>query len=259
MGDDKPVVAWIEKTWDGKFSLSQASYQSLLVEYAGGTMIDAEAVKLAMGSKMDASYQTTDSSAFFEALKEVDAVVDLTYAYDVPAYDFDAFLTGFGLEASSDLAFIQNQKVFRVDAQISGASNLDWFESRLAHPDFAVEGLVRVLKSDSQRQKKYFRNIAIGEHADGLNMDDCKMPLVACEESTFHAPLTMIDCSQLPIDIPACQVSSATKRKRKQQSGKNGNSKQTTSKSRKSRKSVKRRNSKRRKSGKKSRTKRHKA
>mmetsp|Transcript_29201 Transcript_29201/g.53852 ORF Transcript_29201/g.53852 Transcript_29201/m.53852 type:complete len:492 (-) Transcript_29201:76-1551(-) len=190
---DKPLVAWIEKSWDGKVKLSTADYQKLLVEYAGGEMVDAAAVKSALGDKMDASHQTEDVSAFFDALKDVDAVIDLTYSSDVATYDFEAFLKGYGLDSSSDLPFIKNEKVFRVDMHVSGKSNLDWFESRLAQPDMAVEGLQRVLKPDSSKPKKYFRNIATGEAVEVVKKDACTAKLMTCNPSDYPAELPMID------------------------------------------------------------------
>mmetsp|Transcript_1586 Transcript_1586/g.2848 ORF Transcript_1586/g.2848 Transcript_1586/m.2848 type:complete len:494 (-) Transcript_1586:68-1549(-) len=192
---DKPLVAWIEKSWDGKVKLSTADYQKLLVEYAGGEMVDAAAVKSALGDKMDASHQVNAAnvSAFFDALKDVDAVIDLTYSSDVATYDFEAFLKGYGLDSSSELPFIRNEKVFRVDSHVSGKSNLDWFESRLAQPDMAVEGLQRVLKPDSSKPKKYFRNIATGEAPVVVQKDACTETLMTCSPSDYPEKLPMID------------------------------------------------------------------
>jgi ABC-type Fe3+-hydroxamate transport system substrate-binding protein len=190
---DKPVVAWIEKTWDGKVKLSTADYQKVLVEYAGGKMVDAAAVKSAMGSKMDDSHQTESLPDFIDALKDVDAVIDLTYSSDVATYDFDFFLKEYGLNRSSNLPFIRNEKVFRVDLHISGKSNLDWFESRLIEPDMAVEGLHRVLKPDSSKPMKYFRNIATGEVPVVVDMDACTKKLMTCNPSDMPEALPMID------------------------------------------------------------------
>jgi hypothetical protein len=253
---DKPVVAWIEKTWDGKIRLSTPPYQKLLTEYAGGTFVDGEAVKEAMGDKMDAAYTTTDVAAFFEAMQGVDALIDLTYASDVPTYDFNKFLTDFGLDISSDLPFIKNSMVIRVDAQISGVSNLDWFESRLLHPDLTVKGLQRVLNPGNSEIKKFFRNIAIGETSEVFVADECKEMLVTCASSDYPAMLPMIndlDCDQLPgnVKCPGSAMKESSKRKnkrnKKQRKSRKG---KTQRKSRKSRKSKKNRKSKKEKKGK---------
>lgn len=206
---DRPVVAWIEKTWDGKVKLNTPAYQKLLVEYAGGQIVDAAAIKAALGNQMDDSNQTTNLSAFFDALMNVDAVVDLTYSSNVTAYDFNAFLTTFDLDASSNLPFIQNNLVFRVDAQISGTSNLDWFESRIAHPDLAVEGLKRVLQSDSASPKKYFRNIATGEVAEVLIKEDCSTTLMTCDSSEYPSELPMITPAPTPAPTDATASASS--------------------------------------------------
>merc|ERR1712048_926419 len=193
--DDKLVVAWIETTWDGKMKLSTAAYQKLLVEYAGGANVDAAAFKASVGDQMDDSYKTANASLFLEALANVDAVIDLTYSADVPTYDFNTFLTNFNIDPSSDLPFITNQRVFRIDAHISGTSNLDWFESRLIHPALAVEGLKRVLKPDSASRKKFFRNIATGEAAEVVSKDACSRTLMTCEPSEYPSELKMISAA----------------------------------------------------------------
>merc|ERR1712187_520117 len=201
------------------------------------------------GDKMDESYATMDASAFFEALHNVHAVIDLTYSYDAANYDFEMFLTTFGLDGSSDLPFIRNQLVLRTDAQISGVSNLDWFESRLVHPDWAVLGLMRVLKPSSvppeHEVKRYFRNIAIGEAVEVFHEDECTTKLVACEPSKYPSTLTMIDefakifpdCDDLPPNVRCPDSAKQGKSKQTKTKRRRGKTEQKSGKNRKSRKS----------------------
>eukprot|EP00406_Dinophysis_acuminata_P062305 CAMPEP_0179275100 /NCGR_PEP_ID=MMETSP0797-20121207/33886_1 /TAXON_ID=47934 /ORGANISM="Dinophysis acuminata, Strain DAEP01" /LENGTH=203 /DNA_ID=CAMNT_0020983611 /DNA_START=23 /DNA_END=634 /DNA_ORIENTATION=+ len=168
-----------------------AAYKRQLVEYAGGRNPDEAALKAALGDAMTVDL-STDRAAFVAAMGGVDAVVDETYASNVPAYDFDAFLAGFGLTAETDVPFIRNRKVFRVDADISGTSNLDWYESRLVNPVHAVEGLQRVLAPDASKPKK-LRNIALGEEAVAVSEDSCTKGMLACGTSELPAALAMIN------------------------------------------------------------------
>jgi hypothetical protein len=199
----QPVVAWISYSlWSGGFVLSQATYKLDLVTGAGGANVDGDAVAAQIGSNMAVSFAVPSdpsvgrtfvldpalynspedaSAAFFAALTNVDAVVDETYA-PVPAdYTMQTFFSNFpSLSAQSNLPFIQNNMVFRIDGTISSANNLDWFESRVARPEWAVEGLRRVLQPDANRPWKYFRNIATGEAPAVLTAAMCTTPLPVC-------------------------------------------------------------------------------
>ena len=53
-----------------------------------------------------------------QAIEGVDVIIDLTYAYDPPSYDYDAFLENFDLSGETDIAkfpFLENKLVFRTD------------------------------------------------------------------------------------------------------------------------------------------------
>jgi len=195
---DKQTVAWIEKSWDGKYSLSTAPYKKLMTEHAGSKVVDAAAVKATLGNKMDDNYKVANSDdvgAFMQALADngVTALIDETYDADIASYDFAKFLTGFGLTSTSTLPFIQNQMVMRYDSGYSGTSNLDWFESRLVFPSKAVEGLQRVLDSDTSKAKAYFRNIAKSEPADAISKDSCSATPAMCSTSGLPAVLPLIN------------------------------------------------------------------
>jgi hypothetical protein len=83
--------------------------------------------------------------------------------------------------------------VMRVDSGYSGTSNIDWYESRLVFPSKAVEGLQRVLDSDTSKAKAYFRNIAKGEQADAISKDSCTLNPAMCSTSNYPAALPLIN------------------------------------------------------------------
>ena len=122
----------------------------------------------------------------------VDAVIDETYAASPQTYTFDSFLATMGLSANSQLKFVRDQMVFRVDGTLSADDGLDWFESRLAHPDWAVEGLARVLHGDASKRHKYFRNVAQGESPQVLTPGMCAKALPVCDAGAYPAPIKMI-------------------------------------------------------------------
>jgi len=211
--DPKPLVAWIssepKSDWgDAKLVLSQASYKLKMVSDAGGANVDGAAVKAAVGSKMGLATAATGktysvllkdfngsmteaSAAFFAALSEVDIVIDETYAYAPKSYTMDSFLAGMGLTKDSTLKFVA-AGVLRIDGTISATDGLDWYESRIAHPDWAVEGLARQLHGDVSKRFKYFRNIATGEVPVVLTPSMCTTTLPACDAKAYPVPIVMM-------------------------------------------------------------------
>lgn len=192
---DKPVVAWIQVSWDGKAQISTPAFKKKMTEQAGAKMVDAAAVKTALGAKMTNAYVSQDKAAFLKALADngVTAIIDETYSSDVAAYNFEKFLTSFGLQESSTLPFIKNKMVIREDSDFSGTSNLDWFEARLVNPHRTIEGLQRVLNiGDSTKAAFIFRNIAKGEAPKAINKNACSKTLAACNPSASPMVLPMI-------------------------------------------------------------------
>merc|ERR1719258_257077 len=93
----------------------------------------------------------------------------------------------------------QNQMVMRYDSGYSGTSNLDWFESRLVFPSKAVEGLQRVLDSDTSKAKAYFRNIAKSEPADAISKDSCSATPAMCSTSGLAAGRAALPPAQIAV------------------------------------------------------------
>jgi len=210
----KPVVAWIsfaaKSQWSAaKFVLSQASYKLKMVTDAGGANVGGAAVKTKIGANMEVVKASTGntynlflskygddkakaSEAFFGALSDVDIIIDETYAAKPKTYDFNTFLTTVGLKSDSTLKFIKNKKVLRIDGLISEADGLDWYESRVAHPDWAVGGLSHYFHDDDSKPAKFFRNIAAGEKPQVLTKAMCKSNLQACDAKVLPAPIGMM-------------------------------------------------------------------
>jgi len=210
----KPVVAWIsfaaKSEWaPAAFTLSQASYKLKMVADAGGANVDGAAVKTKMGSKMSVTEAATGktytaklssfddsktdaTAAFFAALDKVDIIIDETYAFAPKSYTFDSFMTQMGLTKESTLKFMKNKMVLRIDGTISENDGLDWYESRIAHPDWAVEGLAHQIHADASKKYMYFRNIAKGEAPKVVTKSMCTTTLPICDSKAYPSPIGMM-------------------------------------------------------------------
>jgi hypothetical protein len=213
-----PVVAWISSSsWPApSLVLSQATYKLEMVTGAGGQNVDGDTVMAAVGSTMTVADAVASnpaagrtfsillsayngsladaSTAFFAALTGVDVVIDETYAPTPVDYTMDTFYTTFGLQSSSTLPFIVNGMVIRNDGTLSSAGNSDWFESRVARPDYAVEGLRRVMEPDSNMPMRYFRNIGATppEMPEVIAESECSRTLPACDSTALADEILMM-------------------------------------------------------------------
>jgi len=241
----KPVAAWLSYTTYGgpnsnepAFAVSQAAYKMSLVTDAGGANFDAAAelagllglsVKDAVWGNPAAgktysivlsAYNGSDSNTLEDvkanasehvmaALGSVDVVIDENYAYDPSAYTYESFLTSFGLTNSSNLTFVKNQMVLRLDRTISAGNGLDWFESRIAKPDWALEGLAYAMHEDQSKRAKYFRNVAKGETPDQvLTAEMCKATLPVCEAEAVAEAIAI----EGPTTVNSTTVKSTTEK-----------------------------------------------
>jgi len=209
-----PVVAWISRDKKSQWGpsalkLSAAKYKLKMVLDAGATNVDS-AEALANMEKNKMVCNTVDSgttctvetdryasieeagAAFFTALGDVDVVIDETYEPDPTKYTLDTFLANYGLKADAALMFLKGKKVLRVDGDISESNQLDWYESRLARPEWALEGLARKIFDDTSRREKYFRNIAVGDEPNVYKADMCKETLPLCNASALASPIPML-------------------------------------------------------------------
>jgi len=204
----KPTVAWIQYSAYGRayLELSQATYKLQFTADAGAINKNATAVNIQLGNVMEvvsggwgSSFRlyldgyngslSNASAVFFGALGDVDVVVDETYAFDPSSYDVSSFLSNYALSANSVLKFVQGKMVLRIDGTLSENNGIDWYESRVAHPDWAVDGLARALYKDASMPFKYFRNIAEGESPQVLKADACTKNLPVCKATQSPAPI----------------------------------------------------------------------
>lgn len=201
-------VAWISydpaTSWnpEARYVLSRADYKLQMVKDAGYANVDLAALRTALpklaedttvtaGTKwvlkqIDYASQKAAAEAFLGALATagVNVVIDEIYAPTPADYDINSFYTKYHLTSSSSHAFMQ--KVLRIDGTMSTDNNLDWYESRIAHPEWALEGLRRAVSGDVSMRRKYFRNIAKSEVPEVLSSDMCSVDMPTCG-STFPA------------------------------------------------------------------------
>jgi ABC-type Fe3+-hydroxamate transport system substrate-binding protein len=204
-GAQSLTVAWISyDSWStpANFVVSQATYKRTMVTAAGAINFDA-ATKLttptwavsdavygmpAAGKTYKLAVSSTKqeaSNTFFAALADVDVVVDEVYAATPATYNFQSFLDAYGLQSDSQLKFVKNKMVLRIDRTLTPTNGLDWFESRIAQPAWAVEGLAHVLHKDNTKKAKYFRNVAENETPDQLlKKENCTNTLPVCSAGT---------------------------------------------------------------------------
>ena len=142
-----------------------------------------------------------------DALAGVDIVIDETYAADPVSYNYSSFLSEFSLQSSSSLKFVSNKKVLRFDGTISANKGLDWYESRVASPDWAVEGLAFQMHGDASKRRKYFRNVAKDEVPEVITAAMCVMELPSCNVTAFPQRIEIM--AQAPTDTSSASAQAA--------------------------------------------------
>jgi len=196
--NENPTVAWVSFTTypDDAFELSQAAFKLAMVTHVAGQNVNATKVMAAVPGmiKTDAKYRVPLTAyggdkakageALMKALADVDVVIDETWAAVPADYTFESFLATFGILPENDAVFVQNKMVLRYDGTISENNGLDWFESRIARPDWAAQGLARCVHKDNNMISKYFRNIAQGEKPEVMKASQCKKDLPVCGEGS---------------------------------------------------------------------------
>jgi len=209
----KPVVAWMQY-YEPNFTISEAHYKMAFVSDAGGAPFDAEtALKDAPGvyvstsptgkkvtisishynrSGVTAQAKAAAAAIIMPKLASVDVLVDETYAFAPRSYTFDSFKSTYGLAGTEAYNFLASKRVARVDGAISEGDALDWYESRIARPDWAVEGLARLLDPAGSHARKYFRNIAQGETPIVVAKAACDLMLPVCNATAEAAPIQVL-------------------------------------------------------------------
>jgi hypothetical protein len=203
-------VVWVSYeaggSWNAeRFKLSSAIYKQELVTAAAGVNIDGDSVQAEFGENMTKVVDSAGNPSFYLetsryngskadtaaaflsalTLQSVDVLIDETYQWDAASYTIDTFLSNFGLSNTS-------LKVLRVDGTLSESNDLDWYESRVAHPHRAVQGLQRVMLPDDSLPKYFFRDIGAGELPDLILASSCATPLPFCDPTVSPSIIPMI-------------------------------------------------------------------
>jgi len=174
------------------FYLSMADYKKQMVKDAGYKNVDPQALKTALPNLTrntdgttwvlrvnDYASKNEAATAFFGALSAVSAVIDEVYAPKPKDYDINTFYAKYNFTNSSQHAFMKH--VLRIDGTMSVVNDLDWYESRIANPEWALEGLRHAVSGDASMRRKYFRNIAKDEVPKVLSADMCSKKMPTCE------------------------------------------------------------------------------
>lgn len=227
-----PKVAWVSKdSYGSRFVLSLATYKTNFVTDAGGRNIGEDEVRSSAGSNLQVTDAVAGSpgsgqtlslgfsdfadvpaaaAALVAALADVDVIIDETYASVPSDYNMESFLSEFGITSDSTLPAIVGQKVFRLDGTLSESDGMDWFESRLAHPQWVLQDLARAFRGEGETFR-YLRNIATGETPHVVEVAHCTTQLPACGDVTSPADIpvlfaitdaTVIADVTSPADIP---------------------------------------------------------
>jgi len=207
----KPVVAWVSyQQWPDRFVMADAAYRRSIVQAAGGVAADGsgfhqsvagwtevqavagvassgKTYSLALSAFNNsencpsacssAQLKSLAAAAFQPVLQSADVLIDETYEPDPHNYNLDSFKATF---ETDDLKALTKLSVLRIDGTISADNGLDWYESRFARPEWAVEGLAFHLFPDSGNGKRYFRNLAQNETPVSIIPQMCSVNMVAC-------------------------------------------------------------------------------
>ncbi|KAL7746218.1 hypothetical protein RI367_008423 [Sorochytrium milnesiophthora] len=162
-------VAWVSysspASWNNNtatWSISSAPYKKAFVEDAQGTFfVPASA----------AASSFTDKSAFVDQIKNVDVLVDESFA----GTDLPSLVKTWGIDANAVKA-VKNNNVYRVDARVNPNGGLDWFESAVVQPSQVLTDLMTVLVPSAvpkdSAKRVYLRNMS-SEQATTLTDAQC--------------------------------------------------------------------------------------
>jgi len=188
----KPIVAWPSYVAPSSYNnntatwtLSSAPYKKILTVDAGATFYN--------GTTNDTF---TNSAEFLAAIKDVDVIIDETFA----GSDMTAFLTSYGLTGANtaDYKFLANNAVFRQDGLVNPNDGRDWFGGAVAMADAALQDVIRATHPDAlPKDIKYnwLRNIAKKEPKQLLSSANC-----TATDSSTPVPDRAITCSTMKVN-----------------------------------------------------------
>jgi len=213
-------VAWISMNDHAReLVISMADFKKAMVEDVGAVMPDPARVEITSPGyeirdnganhviKLDVENRSHALLGDILHDLEIDVVIDETYQPDPSQLTYEDWLASFRWQNRTDLAFLNNMMVLRKDSIVANNSNsLAWFESRVARPDIAVEGLYECM-TDACSGWKYFRNLALGSRLHISDASDCHEYLPICTGNPLQI-LHMLTHD----DTPPAQKSPQTRR-----------------------------------------------
>ncbi|KAG0089425.1 hypothetical protein BGZ93_009860 [Podila epicladia] len=152
---NKPVVAWTSFAAASQFnnntaswSFSPAPYKRILTQDAGATFFNGTD---------KASFAT--AAEFATAAATVDILIDETFVGD----SWTAFLQNYNLTEASDLKFIKNKAVYRLDGLVNPNDGRDWFAGGVVMDDAVLQDVIRAVHPEILPSKvayNWVRNVA---------------------------------------------------------------------------------------------------
>ncbi|GFR49481.1 hypothetical protein Agub_g11420 [Astrephomene gubernaculifera] len=160
-----PLVAWLYYSpaypsygLPEQVDLQFAAYRKQYTEDAGGRLHnpaqlaaaygDGANVTLAAGGTQLRFTNLSSSLAVLQRiLKDVDVVIDESYSANPAGYTLSDFLARYGLTnaPTTELRFLANQRLLRLDGSASPGGFTAWYEEAVARPDEVLRDLVSAL------------------------------------------------------------------------------------------------------------------
>lgn len=186
----RPKVAFISKTWDGKLEFVNAQYKIDFVEDAGGQMVPLPATPPANCTypsntdgtkKLQCAGSDAGPASFKSFLKEADIIIDESYVYNYAAANYN-FTTVYSVTADEIPAYARSPtNVFRLGGSISdaheGSVGSNWFEQMPSQPQQLLAGMMEAFWSGNFQSPcgfKYLRRVHGQDSSQTtLGHDDC--------------------------------------------------------------------------------------
>jgi len=190
-GGRQPQVAWVTKSWDGKFAISNAHYKRDFVQDAGARLVPMPAQAPAdctFSSNSDASKTLsceatgTGLASLKSFLAEADVIIDEQYVAN-HVTDTHDFAATYSVTAEDVPALARNPpNIFRLDGLIGdnvgaeGQVGNMWFELMPSQPQQFLAGLMEAIWSENFQSPcgtKFLRRAIQGQGQTVLGADDC--------------------------------------------------------------------------------------
>lgn len=140
------------------------------------------------------------AKALGKAIKDVDIIIDETYAAKPNKYTLTTFFDNFGISADDEYKFLKNLKIYRLDGLLAKGTysdSLDWFENAVARPDLVLKDFLEAFetsKKHDDHKRIWLRNIAWGEKAKKIKGKHCEIEEVCDIVPEVICPSVVLSC-----------------------------------------------------------------